>query len=83
MQNPSCLLYGPGIARFEDRPIPSIEDPHDVIIRIAYVGVCGSDVRSLIIYTLPFQYSNNINLTNTPAGPLLDTRRRQEVRLPR
>lgn len=45
MQNPSCLLYGPGDARFEDRPVPVIEDPNDVIIRIAYTGVCGSDVR--------------------------------------
>ncbi|KAJ5118066.1 hypothetical protein N7448_004287 [Penicillium atrosanguineum] len=45
MQNPACLLYGPGDARFEDRPLPLIEDPYDVIIRIAYVGVCGSDVH--------------------------------------
>ncbi|RLM00678.1 hypothetical protein CFD26_100589 [Aspergillus turcosus] len=45
MQNPSCLLYGPFDARFEDRPIPQIEDPSDVIIRIAYTGVCGSDVH--------------------------------------
>ncbi|KAJ5114421.1 hypothetical protein NUU61_000180 [Penicillium alfredii] len=45
MPNPSLLLYGPGDARFEDRPMPVIEDPLDVIIRIAYVGVCGSDVH--------------------------------------
>ncbi|KAJ5085232.1 hypothetical protein N7532_010003 [Penicillium argentinense] len=45
MQNPSCLLYGPGDARFEDLPLPAIEDPLDVIIRIAYVGVCESDVH--------------------------------------
>ncbi|KAJ5698692.1 hypothetical protein N7462_000697 [Penicillium macrosclerotiorum] len=45
MQNPSCLLYGPGDVRLEDRPLPAIEDPYDVIIRIAYVGVCGSDVH--------------------------------------
>lgn len=44
MQNPSCLLYGPEDARFEDRPLPIIEDPRDVVVRIAYVGVCGSDV---------------------------------------
>ncbi|PLB50826.1 alcohol dehydrogenase [Aspergillus steynii IBT 23096] len=44
MQNPSCLLYGAGDCRYEDRPIPSIQDSHDVIIRIAYTGVCGSDV---------------------------------------
>ncbi|KAJ6084922.1 hypothetical protein N7499_004551 [Penicillium canescens] len=45
MQNPSCFLYGPGDARFEDRPMPTIDDPLDVIIRIEYVGVCGSDVH--------------------------------------
>ncbi|KAJ5306879.1 hypothetical protein PENANT_c003G02256 [Penicillium antarcticum] len=45
MQNPSCLLYGPGDARFEDRPMPTIDNPFDVIIRIEYVGVCGSDVH--------------------------------------
>ncbi|RAK97675.1 NAD(P)-dependent alcohol dehydrogenase [Aspergillus ibericus CBS 121593] len=43
--NPSCLLYGPLDARFEDRPIPALTDPHDVIVRIAYTGVCGSDVH--------------------------------------
>lgn len=44
--NPSCLLYGSGDARYENRPMPVIEGPLDVIIRIAYVGVCGSDVCS-------------------------------------
>ncbi|OOF99028.1 hypothetical protein ASPCADRAFT_140592, partial [Aspergillus carbonarius ITEM 5010] len=43
--NPSCLLYGPLDARFEDRPIPALTNPHDVIVRIAYTGVCGSDVH--------------------------------------
>lgn len=42
--NLSCLLYGPGNAKFESRPTPEIQDAHDVLIRIAYVGVCGSDV---------------------------------------
>lgn len=46
--NLSCLLYGPGKARFENRSTPSIDDPHDVLIRIAFVGACGSDVRSSI-----------------------------------
>lgn len=44
MSNPSCLLYGAHDARYEDRPIPTITSPTDVIIRIAYTGVCGSDV---------------------------------------
>ncbi|KAF2456241.1 sorbitol dehydrogenase [Lineolata rhizophorae] len=45
MQNPSWFLYGPGVAKIEDRAIPTIGDSHDVILRIAYVGVCGSDVH--------------------------------------
>lgn len=45
-KNPACFLYGPETAKFANTPYPSIEDQHDVIIRIAYVGVCGSDVCS-------------------------------------
>ncbi|KJK62609.1 Alcohol dehydrogenase GroES-like domain protein [Aspergillus parasiticus SU-1] len=44
-RNPSCLLYGPLDARFEDRPMPVLDNPHDVIVQIAYTGVCGSDVH--------------------------------------
>lgn len=46
MQNPSCFLYGPFDARFEEKKAPEIEDAHDVIVRIAYTGVCGSDVHA-------------------------------------
>lgn len=46
MQNPSIVLYGAKSARLEDKPIPQTLGPHDVLIRIAYVGVCGSDVSS-------------------------------------
>lgn len=54
MQNPSCVLYSAGDCRYENRPIPTIEDPHDVIIRIAYTGVCGSDVLCpLLPFTSP------------------------------
>ncbi|KAF2681010.1 GroES-like protein [Lentithecium fluviatile CBS 122367] len=45
MQNPSIVLYGPGSAKLEDKPVPEIVDGHDVIVRIAFVGVCGSDVH--------------------------------------
>ncbi|EFZ04173.1 zinc-binding dehydrogenase domain protein [Metarhizium robertsii] len=44
-ENLSCVLYGPGKVRFEERPLPVVEDAHDVVVRIAYVGVCGTDVR--------------------------------------
>ncbi|KAL2108274.1 hypothetical protein VUR80DRAFT_4008 [Thermomyces stellatus] len=43
--NLSCVLRGAGNVRFEDRPIPEIKDPYDVIARVCYVGVCGSDVH--------------------------------------
>ncbi|KAL2826778.1 chaperonin 10-like protein [Aspergillus cavernicola] len=45
-KNQACLLYGAGDARFEEIAVPSLEDnPRDVLIRIAYTGVCGSDVH--------------------------------------
>ena len=46
MQNPSIVLYGVKEAKLEDKEIPELTDPHDVLVRIAYVGVCGSDVST-------------------------------------
>ncbi|EXJ83221.1 L-iditol 2-dehydrogenase [Capronia coronata CBS 617.96] len=43
--NPSVCLYGPGNAKIEDRPEPEITEPTDAIVRIKFVGVCGSDVH--------------------------------------
>ncbi|OOF90526.1 hypothetical protein ASPCADRAFT_519170 [Aspergillus carbonarius ITEM 5010] len=60
--NPSCLLYGPGDARYEDRPMPTITSPTDVIIRIAYTGVCGSDVH--------FWQHGGIKRPITPTHPI-------------
>lgn len=39
------MLLGKDSLTFEDRPVPSIEDPHDVIVRIKHTGICGSDVH--------------------------------------
>ena len=38
------VLYCPRDVRFEDREVPRIEKPTDVIIRIAATGVRGSDL---------------------------------------
>ncbi len=46
MQNPSIVLYSAGNAKVEDKPIPELSDPHDILVRINYVGVCGSDVST-------------------------------------
>jgi len=43
--NLSCFLYGAGDARIEDRALPAIVNEYDVIVQMAYVGVCGSDVH--------------------------------------
>ncbi len=45
MQNPSVFLYGPGNAKIQESSIPTVTDPNDTLIRIQFVGVCGSDVH--------------------------------------
>ncbi|KAF9692074.1 hypothetical protein EKO04_009885 [Ascochyta lentis] len=45
MQKPSIVLYGAHDAKLLDQEIPALTDPHQVLIRIAYIGVCGSDVH--------------------------------------
>jgi D-xylulose reductase len=43
--NPSYVLYGPENARIENLSVPQLIDTGDVILRMRYVGVCGSDVH--------------------------------------
>jgi D-xylulose reductase len=43
-KNLALFLLGPGNALIGESPYPAINDEHDIIIQIAYVGVCGSDV---------------------------------------
>lgn len=44
--NPSFVLQKQDEFKFEDRPIPSIDDsPHDVLVEVKYTGICGSDVH--------------------------------------
>jgi threonine dehydrogenase-like Zn-dependent dehydrogenase len=63
MQNPSIVLYGAKEAKLEDKEIPELIDPHDVLVRIAYVGVCGSDVSPGLFYHGP---SNCKSITAYP-----------------
>lgn len=54
-KNHACLLYGTRDARFEDIPVPSLDGkPRDVLIRIAFTGVCGSDVCRLQIFSVAY-----------------------------
>ncbi|KAJ4290784.1 Endo-1,4-beta-xylanase 2 [Collariella sp. IMI 366227] len=43
--NLSFVLNKPNDVTFEERPIPKLEHPHDVLVAINYTGICGSDVH--------------------------------------
>jgi L-iditol 2-dehydrogenase len=43
-ENVAAVLYGVRDLRVQPRPVPE-PGPHDVLVRIASVGVCGSDVH--------------------------------------
>ncbi|KAF2661863.1 GroES-like protein [Lophiostoma macrostomum CBS 122681] len=80
MQNPSLLLYGPKSAKYEDRPIPELGN-HDVLVRIAYVGVCGSDVHfwneggftKKVSTSSPITMGHETSGTIHSIGPLVST----------
>ncbi|KAK1149970.1 hypothetical protein N8T08_003528 [Aspergillus melleus] len=44
-QNLSFVLEGVHQVKFEDRPVPELKDPHDVIVNVKFTGICGSDVH--------------------------------------
>jgi D-xylulose reductase len=45
VQNLSFVLEKPGSVKFEDRPIPKITSPYDVLVNVRWTGICGSDVH--------------------------------------
>ncbi|KAK3069214.1 hypothetical protein LTR53_012616 [Teratosphaeriaceae sp. CCFEE 6253] len=44
-ENLSFVLEKQGSVKFEDRPIPALVSPHDVLVRVKFTGICGSDVH--------------------------------------
>jgi D-xylulose reductase len=44
-QNPSFVLKKAGEVVYEDRPIPTLPSPYDVIVKPQWTGICGSDVH--------------------------------------
>jgi L-iditol 2-dehydrogenase len=44
VKNKAAVLYAPHDVRVEERPMPQV-GPHDVLVEIKAVGVCGSDVH--------------------------------------
>jgi threonine dehydrogenase-like Zn-dependent dehydrogenase len=45
----AAVLAGPGSLTLEQRPVPEVEAPDDVIVEIAACGVCGSDLQMLAV----------------------------------
>ncbi|KAF2680963.1 hypothetical protein K458DRAFT_406732 [Lentithecium fluviatile CBS 122367] len=43
--NPSFVLQAPRKVVYEDRPIPELPSPYDVIVKPQWTGICGSDVH--------------------------------------
>ncbi|KAK4246230.1 chaperonin 10-like protein [Corynascus novoguineensis] len=43
--NLSFVLNKPNDVTFEERPVPKLQHPHDVLVAVNYTGICGSDVH--------------------------------------
>ncbi|KAI1375348.1 GroES-like protein [Hypoxylon crocopeplum] len=43
--NLSFILNKPHDVQFSDKPVPSLQGPHDVLVAVNYTGICGSDVH--------------------------------------
>jgi hypothetical protein len=43
--NLAAVLHGVGDLRIESRPMPEV-GPHEVLVQVRSVGICGSDVRA-------------------------------------
>lgn len=39
------VITGPRESRIEDRPIPELINPRDVLVEVKYVGICGTDMH--------------------------------------
>lgn len=37
----AVIFKGPHKVAIEDRPIPKIKDPGDIIVKVAYTALCG------------------------------------------
>jgi len=60
----AAFLYGRLDVRLEERPIPQIERPDEVIVSVAYTGICGSELHAIEGY----QLSKGSGGTPSPSG---------------
>jgi (R,R)-butanediol dehydrogenase/meso-butanediol dehydrogenase/diacetyl reductase len=43
-----AVYRGEGRVPVESFPIPPLNDPHDVLVEIAYCGICGTDLHAIV-----------------------------------
>jgi (R,R)-butanediol dehydrogenase / meso-butanediol dehydrogenase / diacetyl reductase len=43
-----AVYRGEGRVPVESLPIPPLKDPHDVLVEIAYCGICGTDLHAIV-----------------------------------
>lgn len=43
----ALVYHGPGKRAWEDKPRPTIQDPHDAIVRVTTSTICGTDLHIL------------------------------------
>jgi alcohol dehydrogenase len=43
----ALVYHGPGAIAWEERPLPSIQDPGDVIVQVSKTTICGTDLAIL------------------------------------
>jgi threonine dehydrogenase-like Zn-dependent dehydrogenase len=41
----AIVFKGPFEVRLEERPIPSIQEPTDIVVKVRYTAICGSYVN--------------------------------------
>jgi (R,R)-butanediol dehydrogenase/meso-butanediol dehydrogenase/diacetyl reductase len=43
-----AVYRGEGTVPVESFPIPSLDNPHDVLVEIAFCGICGTDLHAIV-----------------------------------
>lgn len=49
----AVVFHGKLDVRVEDRPIPKIVDPTDIIIKVTYSALCGRHVLRRFLHAIP------------------------------
>ena len=43
----ALVYHGPGQIAWEEKPMPTLQDPGDVLVRISKTTICGTDLAIL------------------------------------